>query len=447
MPVGQQSPPSDTTPRPDASPSSTRSRGRAWIVLALLFCLVLINFADKVIVGLSGVEMKSELGLDDAQFGIIQSSFFWLFAVGSILGGWLGGKIRARWLFAGIATLWAISLAPMAAQVGFTTIVACRVLLGFAEGPTTALAMQVAHSWFPAHKRAVPSSIVVAGAGVGPLIAAPVLTWVITEYSWHAAFGVLAAFGMVIVVVWLLLGDSGPEGEPGTGSGDGAVHQPTLPDRVPLGRLFGTKTLIGMMLLFFVAYACTSVKVSWLPLYLEEGLGYDDTTAGNLVALPYLGSALAIISVGLLSRSMTKRGMSNRVTRGILPSAMVIASGLCTMAFSALERGHWQMALLILSSCLNSAGYGAAFAGLADVIPAKQRSMAFGILTAVYSLGGVIAPVVIGRLVASGETAAAGYGDGFMLLGAVMTVAATAALFLTSPDRDAAKLVRIAAKD
>lgn len=444
MPVGQQSSPSDTTPGPETRPSGPRSRRRAWIVLALLFCLVLINFADKVIVGLAGVEMKKELGLDDAQFGIIQSSFFWLFAVGSILGGWLGGKIRARWLFAGIATLWALSLAPMTAQVGFTTIVACRVLLGFAEGPTTALAMQVAHSWFPAHKRAVPSSIVVAGAGVGPLIAAPVLTWVIDSYSWHAAFGVLAAFGMVVVVLWLCLGDSGPEGAHDAAPGQDA---PVLPDRVPLGRLFGTRTLIGMMLLFFVAYACTSVKVSWLPLYLEEGLGYEDTTAGNLVALPYLGSALAIISVGLISRSMTKRGMSNRVTRGILPSVMVIASGLCTIAFSVLERGPWQMALLILSSCLNSAGYGAAFAGLADVIPARQRSMAFGILTAVYSLGGVIAPMVIGRLVASGESAAAGYGDGFMLLGTVMTLAAVAAFFLTDPDRDAAKLARMAAKD
>ncbi|MFI6285506.1 MFS transporter [Streptomyces sp. NPDC051018] len=216
---------------------------------------------------------------------------------------------------------------------------------------------------------------------------------------------------------------------------------------VPLGRLFGTRTLIGMMLLFFVAYACTSVKVSWLPLYLEEGLGYDATTSGSLVALPYLGSALAIISVGLLSRSMTKRGMSNRATRGILPSVMVLASGLCTVAFSALERGPWQMTLLILSSCLNSAGYGAAFAGLADVIPAGQRSMAFGIITAVYSLGGVIAPVVVGKLVASGESSAAGYGDGFLVLGISMALAAAAALLLTGPDRDAAKLAALAAKD
>ncbi|GHG42722.1 MFS transporter [Streptomyces zaomyceticus] len=413
-------------------------RRRAWIVLALLVCLMLVNYADKVVVGLAGVGMKEELGLDDAGFGVIQSSFFWLFAVGSVLGGWLGGKVRARWLLAGIATLWALSLAPMAAQVGFTTIVACRVLLGFAEGPTTALAMQVAHSWFPAHKRAIPSSIVVAGAGIGPLIAAPVLTWVILAYSWHAAFAVLAVCGAVVTLLWLVGGDSGPEDAQG-GHGAAAAG-PVLPEWVPLRRLFSTGTLIGMCLLFFVAYANTSVKVSWLPLYLREGLGYDATTAGKLVALPYLGSAIAVIVVGVVSAVLTRRGVGSRVTRGVLPGAMVLVSGVCTIAFSSLDRGVPQMVLLVLSSCLNSAGYGVAFAGLADVLPAKQRGAVFGIVTGIYSLGGVVAPLVVGRLVDGGDSIALGYGNGFLVLGLTMIAGALAALLLVNPARDAAKL-------
>ncbi|WP_328867139.1 MFS transporter [Streptomyces sp. NBC_00304] len=410
---------------------------RAWFVLALLVCLMLVNFADKVVVGLSGVGMKKELGLDSAQFGVIQSSFFWFFAIGSVLGGWLGTRMRARWLLAGVAVLWVLSLAPLTAQVGFTTIVACRALLGFAEGPTVALAMQVAHSWFPAHRRAVPSSIVIAGAGVGPLIAAPVLTWVIATHSWHTAFAVLAVGGALVAVLWLLGGDSGPE-PAGPGHGEAAS---VLPEQVPLRRLFSTGTLIGMLLLFFVAYANTAVSVSWLPLYLREGLGYDATTAGRLVALPFLGAALAVILVGVLSSALTRKGIRHRVTRGVLPAAMVLASGLCTVAFSSLDRGVPQMVLLVLAACLNSAGYGVAFAALADVAPARQRGMVFGIVTGVYSLGGVLAPLVIGRLVDSGTSVAAGYGDGFLLLGIVMVLGAAAALALVDPDRDVAALV------
>ncbi|GLF97942.1 MFS transporter [Streptomyces yaizuensis] len=422
------------------------ARRRAWTVLALLVCLVIVNYADKVVVGLAGVDMKEDLGLSDAEFGVIQSSFFWLFALGSVVGGWLGGKVRARWLLAGLGALWAISLAPVAAQAGFTTIVACRVLLGFAEGPTTAIAMQVTHSWFPAHRRALPSSIVVAGAGIGPLIASPVLTWVILEYSWRAAFGVLAVTGVVVTAMWLIGGDSGPE-DTTAGHGRAAGHDhgagstaPALPERVPLRRLFSTGTIIGMAVLFFVAYANTSVKVSWLPLYLREGLGYDATTAGRLVALPYLFAAIAVLVVGAVSTVMTRRGISGRVTRGLLPAVLVLSSGVCTIAFSSLDRGVPQMVLLVLGSCLNSAGYGVLFAGLADVAPAAQRGVVFGIITAIYSLGAVVAPIVIGNFIDSSASVAAGYGSGFLVLGITTIVGAAVALPLINPGRDIAKL-------
>ncbi|MFE7135753.1 MFS transporter [Streptomyces sp. NPDC057638] len=422
-------------PLAGATAGSTTVHRRAWAVLALLVSLMFVNCADKVVVGLAGVGMKEELGLDDADFGVIQSGFFWLFALGSLLGGWLGGRVSARWLLGGIAAVWALTLAPMAAQASVTTIIVCRVVLGFAEGPTTALAMQVAHSWFPPHRRAVPSSVLVAGASAGPLIAAPVLTWVIAQYSWHAAFGVLAAFGAVVAVVWLLGGDSGPEA-----AAEAPGARVVLPERVPLGRLFGTGTLIGTQVLFFAAYSCTAIKISWLPLYLEEGLGYDAITAGNLVALPFLGGSVAVIAVGIYSRRLTRRGVGSRIARGVLPASMVLCAGVCTTAFATLDRGPLQLTLLVLSACLNSAGYGAAFAGLADVVPALQRGTVFGIVTGVYSLGGVVAPMVMGNLVAAGETAAAGYGDAFLILGITMMVGAVLALLLVDPGRDAERL-------
>ncbi|EDY62554.1 major facilitator superfamily transporter permease [Streptomyces pristinaespiralis ATCC 25486] len=427
--------------RPAAEPAASR---KAWLIVGLLVCLVLANVADKIVVGLAGIDIKKDLGLDDAQLGVVQSSFFWLFAVGSVLGGWLGGKIRARWLLGGMVLLWAITMAPMVSQVGFTMLVVCRVLLGFAEGPAAALVMQVVHSWFPAHKRAVPSSIVTAGTGLGPVIAAPALTWVITDYSWHAAFGVLAAAGMAFALVWMLVGDSGPEAAgKGHPSAEGTATQ-ALPERVPLRRLFSTGTLIGTVLLFFVIQANSAIKISWLPLYLEEGLGYDSGTIGRLVALPYLGAAISVIVVGVFSRWLTRRGLSNRIARGVLPASMIVLAGLATMAFSGFDRGTPHMVLLITSASLNAAGFGVAFAGISDVVPAKQRGMVFGIVTACFSLGGVIAPVVVGGLVASSESAAAGYGSGFLGLGVVMVVGGAIAMLLINPERDTA---RLAARD
>lgn len=440
MAVDQQDLPG-SAPAVDGGVRAAATRRRGWIVVSLLVLLMIVNYADKVVVGLAGVGMKDELGLDDARFGIIQSSFFWLFAVGAVLGGWLGAKVKARWLLAGIALVWVISLVPLTARVGFTAVVACRMVLGLVEGPSMALAMQVVHSWFPAHKRAVPSSIIVAGAGIGPVIANPVLSGVITAYDWHAAFLVLAVFGAVVAVLWTIGGKAGPEAAGGHGSKTGAV---ALPERVPLSRLFGTGTFLGFSLLFFVAYAYTAITVSWLPLYLREGLGMDATKAGFQAALPYLGAVIAVVVVGIVSTALTGSGVSGRVTRGILPALLVAVAGLSTVAVATMDAGPLLMGMIVLGACLNSAGYGAAFAGLGDIAPAGQRSIVFGVFTAVYSLGGILAPLILGRLVASAETTAAGYGHGFLILGITMGVGGAAAYFLIDPERDIAKLAALA---
>jgi MFS family permease len=64
-----------------------------------------VDFAAKIGVGLAGAPIQRELGIGAAQFGVVQSSFFWLFAVGSVLGGWLGGRIGSRWLLGLVAAL------------------------------------------------------------------------------------------------------------------------------------------------------------------------------------------------------------------------------------------------------------------------------------------------------------------------------------------------------
>jgi MFS family permease len=439
-PATDTAPPAAPATTPPHRSTDPKPRRKAWVVVGLLFLVLVANYADKLVVGLAGIEIMKDLNITPAQFGLLQSSFFWLFAVGSILGGWLGGRIKVRWLLAGIAVLWALTMAPMIGQVTFGVMLACRVLLGFAEGPTTALAMQAAHSWFPARLRAIPTSLLVAGAAIGPVIAAPLVTWVIMAYSWHAAFAVLAGFGLLIALVWLLFGGEGAEAATADTHQATATATAALPSRVPLRRLFTTGSILGMLVMFFASYAFIAVKISWLPIYLRDALGYDPVTTGNLVALPSLGGAICVVLAGLASRAMTKRGMSLRASRGILPGVLVLLGGLTTITFTLTPAGPAQMALIIVSGCMANAAFGVAFTGISDVVPPKQRGVVFGIFTAVFSLGGIIAPIVLGRLVGAADTAAAGYTQGFLGLGALLVLGAIATIGFVNPERDINKL-------
>ena len=46
-------------------------RNRAWIVVVLLFLFMVINFADKAVIGIAAVPMMQELQLSPRQFGLV----------------------------------------------------------------------------------------------------------------------------------------------------------------------------------------------------------------------------------------------------------------------------------------------------------------------------------------------------------------------------------------
>ena len=60
----------------------------AWGMTALLFLFMLINFADKVVVGLAAQPIMSDLHLSPEAFGLVGSSFFFLFAISAIAASW-----------------------------------------------------------------------------------------------------------------------------------------------------------------------------------------------------------------------------------------------------------------------------------------------------------------------------------------------------------------------
>ncbi|MFC9789705.1 MFS transporter [Rhodococcus sp. NPDC127528] len=419
-----------TEPQGSVTPPS-RSARYAWVVVALIFMFMFFNFADKAVVGLAGVEMIHDLGIDKADFGLVQSSFFWLYAVGAILGGLLVTRIPARWLLAATGTIWVLALLPMVWSTSFTVLVVTRVILGLAEGPSGAMAMNVIHSWFPESRRALPSSIIIAGTSIGPVVAAPVITAVVIRYSWHAAFAVTAAAGMVWVVLWLIFGRAGNE------PAEASTPSETVVERLPYRRLLLSGTVFGACVLFFATYTNAAIKVTWLPLYLREGLGYDATTAGNLVTLPYLASAFMMISAGLASRLMTKRGVSNRIARSGFAAALVGLGGISTIAFTMVDRGVLQILLISVGASFVGGANGVAWAAVSELVPAAQRGVVYGYITAIYSLGGIIGPLVLGHLVGDAKAAPLdGYSRGFVMLGTLLIVCAVLAFFLLNPDRD-----------
>src|SRR5580692_103459 len=79
----------------------------AWGITFLLFLFMVVNFADKIVVGLAGVPITKELQLQPEEFGTLGSSFFYLFSISAIVVGFIVNRIDTRWVLLGLAIIWA----------------------------------------------------------------------------------------------------------------------------------------------------------------------------------------------------------------------------------------------------------------------------------------------------------------------------------------------------
>jgi MFS family permease len=160
----------------------------AWKITFLLFLFMLVNFADKIVVGLAGVPIMTELKLEPEEFGLLGSSFFFLYSIAAIVVGFIVNRVATRWVLLALALIWALAQFPMVGTVGFVTLLVCRVILGAGEGPAFSVAAHSIYKWFPDEKRTLPTAILSQGSAFGVILAVPALNWVIVNYSWHYGF-------------------------------------------------------------------------------------------------------------------------------------------------------------------------------------------------------------------------------------------------------------------
>ena len=241
----------------------------AWKITFLLFLFMLVNFADKIVVGLAGVPIMTELKLEPEQFGLLGSSFFFLFSISAIVVGFIVNRVATRWVLLALAVVWALAQFPMVGTIGFTTLLICRVILGAGEGPAFSVAAHAIYKWFPDEKRTLPTAILSQGSAFGVILAVPALNWVIVNHTWHYAFGALGVVGLMWVLAWLILGKEGPLVQ--------TVAMAAAEPRIPYFQLLTSRTFIGCCAATFGAYWALSLGLTWFTPFIIKGLGFSQT--------------------------------------------------------------------------------------------------------------------------------------------------------------------------
>jgi MFS family permease len=405
----------------------------AWKITFLLFLFMLVNFADKIVVGLAGVPIMTELKLEPEQFGLLGSAFFFLFSIMAIVVGFIVNRVETRWVLLVLATIWALAQFPMVGAVSFTTLLICRVILGAGEGPAFSVAAHSVYKWFPDEKRTLPTAILSQGSAFGVILAVPALNWVIVNHSWHYAFGALGVVGLMWGVAWLMLGKEGPLVQ----TQAMAASEP----RVPYFQLLTSRTFIGCCAATFGAYWALSLGLTWFTPFIVKGLGFSQQDAGWISILPWVFGAVTVLTTGWVSQVLMARGVSTRGARGILGAAPLVIGGLIIATLPHVSGAGLQIALLVLGSGLCGSIYVVCPPMLGEFTPVSQRGAVIATYGAIYTLAGILAPTVMGSVIQHAATTLDGYMMGFTINAVILVASGLLGLALLWPNTERARLM------
>jgi predicted MFS family arabinose efflux permease len=419
-------------PNMSGQPTPNETPKGAWRITFLLFLFMVVNFADKIVVGLAGVPIMNDLKLDAGQFGELGSSFFLLFSISAIIVGFIVNRVPTRWVLLVMAIIWSISQFPMVGTVSFTTLLICRIILGAGEGPAFSVAAHAIYKWFPDEKRTLPTAILSQGSAFGVILAVPALNWVIVNYSWHHAFGVLGVVGLMWVVAWFLLGKEGPL----VSTAEQIANEP----RIPYFQLLTSRTFIGCVAATFGAYWALSLGLTWFTPFIVQGLGFSQKDAGWISVLPWVFGATIVLLTGWISQVMLTKGYTTRGARGVLGAAPLVLGGCILAVLPHVSGAGLQIALLVVGSGLCGSIYVVCPPMLGEFTPVSQRGAVIAIYGALYTLAGILAPITMGSVIKAAATPIDGYMTGFTINAAIMVASGVLGLLLLWPNGERARL-------
>lgn len=431
-----------------------RSKTRAWLVAIMLVLLALVNWADKAVLGLVAVPLMKDLGLTPEQYGLLASAIYFLFSASAIGAGFIANRIATRWLFVGMVIIWSITQFSIWLAPSFAILLISRIILGLGEGPSAGLSFHAVAKWFKDDERNIPTALQNVGSFGGIAVAAPVVTWIATNYNWHWAFFAVGLSGVIWLILWLIIGREGPY-SPQPGKNDQAPEKPLPPEpsndqemsattqRVPYRMLFLSRTFIGVCFVSFSAYWALAIVSAWLPTYLNITGGLGMSGSASIVSMVSLTAIVFLVGEAILTTRLMKNKVSSRIARGFMSAGTTLVAGVFILCSTMVPPGGMQMMMICLGFGMGLVSFTTGSVIISEFVPILQRGAAQGTYVGIITSAGVIAPLVFGSIVGAGDPAGSGYAVAFTVTGAIVTIGGFIGLLLIHPQRD---LDRVAAR-
>ena len=379
-------------------------------------CAFVVCNMDKINMSVAVIPMSREFSWDTAQSGILQSSFFYGFALSQIPGGFLNTKFGgARVLPLGLTFISLATLAIPLAGDNLPALFFARALVGLGEGVVPSAVTDIIARAMPVGERSRAVAFTFSGFNVGSILGLSVAPFIMEKTGWRGMFDIFGSFGALWIVLALGLFAAGgvttkaiDEGKtPVTnlfGSRQEADQEPGKPkeeitfENVPWGQFANSDPIKALAFVHFVGNWGTYVVLAWLPTYFTQEVGLSLTNASLLTLLPPIANIAVGTLAGPTADGLIQRGTDLTIVRKGCQSVAFAAPAFAMLLSTYFEDPVATVILLTIGISFQSFSYAGLYSNHQDLSP-KYASILLGITNTCGALPGVIGVPLTGYLI------------------------------------------------
>jgi MFS family permease len=381
-----------------------RSASSSTYVVGLLGVAILLSYVDRGLLAVSGPLLKDELGLNATEFGLAVSAFFWIYAPGQLVCGWLVDRFDVKRLFGGGVALWGVATALMGAVGGLFSLVMLRAVLGFSQSFCFTGSSKIIAHHCRAETRGAANGVVMCGIGFGQMVGAGAGGMIMAMLGWRA----MCVFFGLLTLAWLI-----PWPRVRINQRHTAADPKVVP--VPLVAILHRRALWGSAAAHFCNNYGLYFVITWLPIYLVGERGMSIVWMATVTAAIYGIQALSSLLGGWLSDRLVANGRHEgdvrkaaQVLANIIKASAIVASA---MVWSEAAMIFWLAVAAAMMGVSNSQNFAVAqlFAG------ARAAGRWVGIQNFGGNCAGILGPVITGLIVDASDS----YTFAFVVAGAI----------------------------
>ena len=310
----------------------------AWIAVAVLWVVVMLNYFDRQLLAVLNKSMTEGAGcieMTQAQFGIVTSAFLIVYAALSPVGGYLADRFSRSFIIMCSLVVWSIVTWMTGKSESYEELVFWRAMMGVSEAFYIPAALALITDYHRGSTRSLATGLHMSGIYAGQVMAGygAMMAGDPCQMGWRLTFEVFGFIGVAYgLIVLFFLRDPKAEEAPATETAAETAAAPAAPE-FTLGQMLksiftGRGMYLLLLMISFAGFA-NWFLLGWYPRLLQDMFGISEAEAGPQATFWInIAKYISVLACAVIADRWYLR---NKNARAYVPGIAFCIAGPCVL--------------------------------------------------------------------------------------------------------------------